>query len=102
MTSAKYNTTSVKIDANGHRFTVAASKVAFDGFMSVYRDDEDDKSEANILVKEITKESELTLEKLDPKQHFTQPPAHYTEASLVRALEELGVQVRMHRQLQRF
>ena len=91
MTSAKYNTTSVKIDANGHRFTVAASKVAFDGFMSVYRDDEDDKSEANMLVKEITKESELTLEKLDPKQHFTQPPAHYTEASLVRALEELGI-----------
>ena len=44
-----------------------------------------------MLVKEITKESELTLEKLDPKQHFTQPPAHYTEASLVCALEELGI-----------
>ncbi len=91
MANAKYDTTSVKIDANGHKFTVAASKVAFDGFMSVYREEDDEKAEGNTLVKELTKESVLTLEALDPKQHFTQPPAHYTEASLVRALEELGI-----------
>ena len=91
MTNARYETTSVKIDANNHRFTVAASKIVFDGFMSVYRDDEDDKTEANTLVKDITKDTKLTLELFDPKQHFTQPPAHYTEASLVRALEELGI-----------
>ncbi len=91
MANARYETTSVKIGANGHRFTVAASKIAFDGFMSVYRDDEDDKTEFNTIVKDITKDTKLTLEQFDEKQHFTQPPAHYTEASLVRALEELGI-----------
>ena len=91
MTNANYETTSVKIDANGHRFTVAASKLAFDGFMSVYKDDEEDKTEGNTFVKDITKGMPLNLEGFDPKQHFTQPPAHYTEASLVRALEELGI-----------
>lgn len=91
MTPAKYETTSVKIGANGHRFTVAASKLAFDGFMSVYKEEDDEKNESNTLLKEITKDTKLTLESFDPKQHFTQPPAHFTEASLVRALEELGI-----------
>ncbi|MBQ6994862.1 MAG: type I DNA topoisomerase [Lachnospiraceae bacterium] len=91
MTNARYETTSVKIGANGHRFTVAASKIVFDGFMSVYRDDEDDKTEANTVVKDITTDTKLMLEQFDKKQHFTQPPAHFTEASLVRALEELGI-----------
>ena len=91
MTSAKYETTSIKIEAGKHRFTVAASKLAFDGFMSVYKDDDDESGEPNKVVKDITKDTKLTLEGLEPKQHFTQPPAHYTEASLVRALEELGI-----------
>lgn len=91
MTPAKYETTSVKIDAEGHRFTVAASKLAFDGYMSVYKEEDDEKSDSNTFVKDITKDTALTLEAFDPKQHFTQPPAHYTEASLVRALEELGI-----------
>lgn len=91
MANAKYDTTSVKIDANGHRFTVAASKVAFDGFMSVYREEDEEKAESNTLVKELSEDTKLTLEAFDPKQHFTQPPAHYNEASLVRALEELGI-----------
>ena len=91
MTNANYETTSVKIDANGHRFTIAASKLVFDGFMSVYKDDEEDKTEGNTFVKDITKGMPLKLEGFDPKQHFTQPPAHYTEASLVQALEELGI-----------
>lgn len=91
MTSAKYETTSVKIEANGHKFTVAASRLAFEGFTSVYRNDEDEKTESNTLVRDITKDTELTLKEFDSKQHFTQPPAHYTEASLVRALEELGI-----------
>ena len=91
MSNARYETTSVKIDARNHRFTVAASKLAYDGFMSVYRDDEDEKQEFNTLVKDITKNTQLKLSEFEPKQHFTQPPAHYTEASLVRALEELGI-----------
>ena len=91
MSNARYETTSVKIDAENHRFTVTASKLAYDGFMSVYRDDEDEKQESNTLVKDITKDTQLKLSEFEPKQHFTQPPAHYTEASLVRALEELGI-----------
>lgn len=91
MTAAKYETTSVKIEANGHRFTVAASKLAFDGFMSVYKDEDEEKTASNTLVKDIDLDTKLTLDQFEPKQHFTQPPAHYTEASLVRALEELGI-----------
>lgn len=90
MNPAKYETTSVKIDCNSHRFTVAASKAVFDGFMSVYSQDEE-KEENNMLIKGIDKDTELQLEEFDYKQHFTQPAPHYTEASLVRALEELGI-----------
>jgi len=91
MAAAVYETTSVRIGAGRHCFTVAASRVIFDGFMSVYTDADEEKQENNLLVKGIGKESELTFMEFDPKQHFTQPPAHYTEASLVRALEELGI-----------
>ena len=90
MTPARYKTTSVKIEARGHIFTLAASKIVFDGFMSVYTQEED-KEEENTLKGELTRESVLEFLSFDPKQHFTQPPAHYTEASLVRALEELGI-----------
>ena len=90
MASAVYETTSVKIDAASQRFTVAASKVKFDGFMSVYTE-EDEKEENNTLMKGITKDTQLTLQGLEEKQHFTQPAPHYTEASLVRAMEELGI-----------
>lgn len=90
MTPARYETTSVKIDAGEHRFTVAASKLIFEGFMSVYTQEED-REEENVLAKSIEKGTELLLEKLEEKQHFTQPAPHYTEASLVRALEELGI-----------
>lgn len=91
MAEARYETISVKIEAAGHYFTVAASKVLFDGFLSVYTQDEEKKPESNTLIKGIDKDTELALEQFEEKQHFTQPPAHYTEASLVRALEELGI-----------
>ena len=90
MSAAKYETTSVKITAGKHLFTLSASKVVFDGFMAVYVQ-EDDKEAENTLSNTLTKESELSFVEFDAKQHFTQPPAHYTEASLVRALEELGI-----------
>ncbi len=90
MTSAVYETTSVKIDAGAHRFTVAASKVKFDGFLSVYSSDED-AEEPNTLTASVKNGDILKEEEVTSKQHFTQPPAHYTEASLVRALEELGI-----------
>ena len=90
MSSAVYSTTSVKIAAGDYRFNVSASKIMFDGFMSVYKDD-DDKAENNTLLNELDEKSELKLIDVDGTQHFTQPPAHYTEASLVRTLEELGI-----------
>lgn len=90
MQPAKYETTSVKIDAGEHRFTVAASKLVFDGFMSVYTQEED-REENNTLIKSIDTSTPLTLIEFEEKQHFTQPAPHYTEASLVRALEELGI-----------
>ncbi|MBO5293277.1 MAG: type I DNA topoisomerase [Lachnospiraceae bacterium] len=91
MTPAKYETTSVKIDAGRHRFSVAASRMLFEGFMSVYTEADEEKEKSNTLAGSLSRESVLTLEEFLPKQHFTQPPAHYTEASLVRALEELGI-----------
>ena len=91
MAPAKYETTSVKIDGGKHRFSVAASKVLFDGFMSVYTLDEEEKEENNTLAKSIDASTKLEWKEFKEQQHFTQPPAHYTEASLVRALEELGI-----------
>ncbi|MBQ2802664.1 MAG: type I DNA topoisomerase [Lachnospiraceae bacterium] len=90
MTPARYETTSVKIQAKDEIFTLAASKMIFDGFMSVYIQ-EDDKEEENTLTGDLNQSSVLEHISFDPRQHFTQPPAHYTEASLVRALEELGI-----------
>ena len=90
MAPAVYETTSVKIAAGKYRFSVAASKVVFDGFMSVYKND-DDNEENNTLAKGLDENSELSLEDVSGVQHFTQPPAHFTEASLVKALEEQGI-----------
>lgn len=90
MAPAKYETTSVKIEAAGYYFTLSASKLTFDGFMSVYVE-ADDEEESKALTKSLTKDSVLKLDHVSEEQHFTQPPAHYTEASLVRAMEELGI-----------
>lgn len=91
MANTLYETTTVTIGAGEYRFRVSTSKVAFDGFMSVYTEAEEEKEENQTLCKSLDLDSELTLAELDPKQHFTQPPAHYTEASLVKVLEELGI-----------
>ncbi len=90
MSGAVYETTSVKIAAGKYRFNVSASKIIFDGFMSVYKD-EDEEKDGNTLVKSINTDSVLSLDNLESSQHFTQPPAHFTEASLVKQLEELGI-----------
>ena len=91
MQPAKYETTSVKIGADDYRFTVSASKIIFEGFRLAYVESDEEKQSGNVMVKSIDKDSELTKESFDYKQHFTQPPAHYTEASLVKTLEELGI-----------
>ena len=90
MSAAKYETTSVKILANGYRFQVADSKLTFDGFLSVYTEaDGEEIEKAN--VKSLEKGDVLDFIAFDGKQHFTQPPAHFTEAALVKTLEELGI-----------
>ena len=91
MKPARYETTSVKIAAGDYRFTVSASKVAFDGFRMIYTEAGEEKEESNVLAKSLDKDSVLQYESFDSKQHFTQPPAHYTEAALVKTLEELGI-----------
>lgn len=90
MAPAQYETTSVRIGAGEYIFTVSASKIVFDGFMSVYKSD-DDNEETNALAKGLDENSVLTLDDVNGTQHFTQPPAHFTEASLVKALEEQGI-----------
>lgn len=90
MAPAQYETTSVRIGAGEYIFTVSASKIVFDGFMSVYKTD-DDNEETNALAKGLDENSVLTLDDVNGTQHFTQPPAHFTEASLVKALEEQGI-----------
>ena len=90
MEPAVYDTVSVKVKAAEYEFHLSASKLSFDGFMSVYVE-EDETEQSNALIGKLEPGMELTLEKLDSSQHFTQPPAHYTEASLVKALEEQGI-----------
>lgn len=90
MAPAKYETTSVKVAGGDYTFTVSASKVAFEGFLSVYMQEEDMKK-GNVLSQSLSKGMKLKLKELKPEQHFTQPPAHYTEASLVKTMEELGI-----------
>ena len=91
MANAVYDTMSVKLDASGYLFTASASAVRFDGFLSVYSDADTEKAENAFMLKELNENTKLTFVELEKKQHFTQPAAHYTEASLVRALEELGI-----------
>ena len=90
MQPAVYQTTSVKVGAGEYSFSLSASKLSFDGFMSVYVQD-DEKEESNVLLGNLEKGSLLNLEKLESSQHFTQPPAHFTEASLVKGMEEQGI-----------
>ncbi|EOS80457.1 DNA topoisomerase I [Dorea sp. 5-2] len=91
MQPARYETTSIRIAAGQYRFTVAASKIVFEGFRTVYTEAEEEKEKGNVLVKGLDQDTKLTKLDFETKQHFTQPPAHYTEASLVKILEELGI-----------
>ncbi len=90
MAPAKYATTTVKIDSEQYRFTSSASRIVFSGYLSIYQTEED-KIDKKVLSKKIAVGASLAAGDFEKKQHFTQPPAHFTEASLVRTLEELGI-----------
>ncbi len=90
MTQAVYEQTAVTIGAGNYRFRVSASKVVFEGFLCV--DSLDDKKEDHAsLGKGLEKGAVLSKQEMNPAQHFTQPPPHFTEASLVKAMEDLGI-----------
>ena len=90
MSDAVYETLSVHISAGDYMFNLSASRISFDGFLTVYHCAAE-KSSLNASINKLTEDSVLRLEELKPQQHFTQPAPHYTEASLVKALEELGI-----------
>ena len=91
MQAAKYETTSVKIAGGKYRFSVTDSRVKFEGFRTVYIESDEEKEENNALATKLAKDTKLTREEFDAKQHFTQPPVHFTEAALVKTMEELGI-----------
>lgn len=90
MTNSESETTSVKADAAGHNFSASTTKITFKGFKLIY-DLGEEKADKGGVIEKITMDSDLSLEEITPEQHFTQPPAHYTEASLVKAMEECGI-----------
>lgn len=90
MSNAIYETLSIKIKANEYIFNMSGQNLKFPGYMSVYVDEnEEDNIDEQLL--SIKEKDELDLIKLLPEQHFTKPPSHFTEASLVKALEEQGI-----------
>lgn len=88
MKPAIYDTMRVDLEQNGVMFRANGSSIKFDGYQIVYKDQSKEKD--NILP-EMEEQDEVTLDKIDPEQHFTQPPARYSEASLIKTLEENGV-----------
>lgn len=92
MTSAILDTMTVEIGAGAAVFRAVGSKLKFPGFMKVYVEGNDDGStEEEKLLPPLAKGDTLSSQSIEPKQHFTQPPPRYTEARLVRTLEELGI-----------
>jgi len=92
MASAVLDTLSVDVAAGPANFRAAGSKVRFPGFMKVYVEGNDDgKEEGEKFLPPLAKGDKLQKEAVEPKQHFTQPPPRYTEARLVKTLEELGI-----------
>lgn len=89
MENALYDTISIDIEAAGYIFRTTSSSIAFPGFSVVYEMAKDE-DEENTLP-DLSENEELKLNEMLPSQHFTQPPARYTEASLIRAMEEKGV-----------
>ncbi len=89
MSPAQYDTISVTILSNNNIFRASGSKLKFDGFLKVY--DSTDKKDKDIEMPMLTKGEKVKVNEIQPNQHFTQPPSRYTEASLIKTLEELGI-----------
>lgn len=91
MTPAEVANKTVEITAGDYTLKAGTSKVTFDGFLKVYNDADEDEQEAEAKIPDLNEGDKVKCLKVDPKQHFTQPPPRYNEASLVKALEEYGI-----------
>lgn len=95
MSNAVYNSISVDILAGEHMFRTSSSKLKFPGFTTVYEEGKDDgdkeEPERRSSLPPLEEKQSLTLKDFQKDQHFTQPPAHYTDATLIRAMEEQGI-----------
>lgn len=92
MKAAEYAQRQVTIKGGIYTFKVTGSTLIFDGFLHVYQEEEEGQKEEKVsLPSDLKEKNPVTLKKIDPKQHFTQPPARFTEASLVKELEKEGI-----------
>ncbi|MGB9612773.1 MAG: type I DNA topoisomerase, partial [Candidatus Margulisiibacteriota bacterium] len=91
MSSAVFNQTSVDIRADAYLFRATGSVLKFDGFLKLYEEIEEGEEKKEILLPKLSEKEKLTLEKIFPQQHFTEPPPRYTEATLVKELEQRGI-----------
>ena len=91
MSDARYATTTASIDANGCIFRANGVRTLFDGFTAVYTEGRDDVQEKEVTLPELHENDTLERTKIDSEQRFTQPPPRYTEATLVKTLEEKGI-----------
>ena len=92
MANAVYDSVSVEIGANGHEFHASASSLKFSGYTAVYEESRDDEKEEKLdILPPLTEGQTVQLERFEQEQHFTQPPARYTDATLIRTLEQNGI-----------
>ena len=103
MANAVYDSVSVEVEAAGHSFRASSSSLKFSGYTAVYEEGKDEeKEEKEAKLPELTQGQSLQCRGFDREQHFTQPPPRYTDASLIRAMEENGIgpplHLRPHRQ----
>jgi len=91
MCDARFATTAVHFDANGEEFHANGVRTLFDGFTAVYTEGRDEAQEKEVVLPELHDKDRFLAQQVDHKQHFTQPPPRFTEAMLVKALEEKGI-----------
>lgn len=91
MSNAEIANKSIEIKAGDYTLKAGTSKVTFDGFLKLYNDAEEEEKDADAKIPDLEKGDKVNCQKVTPKQHFTQPPPRYNEASLVKALEEHGI-----------
>ena len=91
MSNAEIANKSIEITAGDYTLKAGTSKITFDGFLKLYNDAEDEEKTDGTKIPDLNKGDKVICKKVNPKQHFTQPPPRYNEASLVKALEEQGI-----------